>query len=94
MKSATSFALRAVCAAAISVAGYAFAQSGGGYDLSWHVTASGASTASGGTYKLTGTAGQHAVAVSCANNYSVHSGFWVGVSQTDVIFRNGFEVGC
>lgn len=94
MKSATSFALRAVCAAAISVAGYAFAQSGGNYVMQKQVIGSGGATASGGAYQLTGTVGQHAVAVSCANNYSVHSGFWVGVSQTDVIFRNGFEVGC
>jgi hypothetical protein len=83
-----------VFAAAISVAGYASAQSGGGYDLHWNVTAAGAATASGGAYKLTGTVGQHAVAVACANNYSVRSGFWAGVPRTDVIYRNGFEVGC
>lgn len=56
------------------------AQSGGPYDLSWHVIAGGGVTvATGGPYSLGGTIGQPAAAVSTGGGYELASGFWPGV---------------
>lgn len=83
-----------VGAAVVLSGSVALAQSGGNYVMQKQVVGAGGTATSGGAYTLIGTVGQHAAAVSCANNYSVRSGFWPGVPQTDVIFRNGFEAGC
>jgi hypothetical protein len=76
---------------AATMCGAAFAQSGGGYDLHWNVVAAGAGAMNGAGYMLTGTLAQHTAAQACANGYALRSGFWVGVPEADVIFRNGFD---
>lgn len=81
-------------AATALLGGSALAQSGGGYDLHWNDTGAGGAVMAGGAYTLTGTVGQHAASVACANGYTVRSGLLSGVSGGDVIFRNGFEAGC
>ena len=78
----------------IALASTTLAQSGGNYVMQKRVIGAGGATASGGAYELTGTVGQHAAVISCANAYRVRSGFWAGLGSTDVIFRNGFEAGC
>ena len=72
----------------------AFAQSGGGYDMSWSTQAGGADTMSGAAYVLTGTVGQpDAGAVQTDGGaYSLRSGFWPGAHVTnDTVFRSNFE---
>ena len=60
-----------------------FAQTGGGYDLSWHTIAGGRSTSSNGSYVAAGTIGQTAVGHSNGGAFEVSSGFWaVFPSQT------------
>lgn len=55
------------------------AQTGGPYDLSWHVIAGGGATfATGGSYQLGGTAGQHDVGLSTGGTYTLNIGFWLG----------------
>lgn len=82
------------CVVAVLSGSGAFAQSGGGYDLHWNVPGAGGAAMSGAGYTLGGTVGQHAIARACANGYTLSSGFWAGAAGGDVIFRNGFEVGC
>lgn len=81
-------------AAIVCVCSGAIAQSGGGYDLRWNVPAAGGAAMSGAGYTLTGTVAQPVAAKSCVGGYTLNSGFWPGVQQNDVIFRNGFEAGC
>jgi len=81
-------------AAIVAACGAALAQSGGGYDLHWNVAGGGGGAMSGAGYTLNGTVGQYAASTACANGYALRSGFWAGVAETDVIFRNGFEPGC
>lgn len=86
--------LSIACAVAALSGSAALAQSGGGFDLHWNVPGAGGASMTGGAFTLTGTAGQHAASVACANGYKLSSGFWAGASGGDVIFRNGFEAGC
>ena len=79
--------------AAVSISA-ALAQSGGGYDLHWNTLSGGGGAMSGAGYSVNGTIGQHAASTACANGYALRSGFWAGVPETDVIFRDGFETGC
>ena len=82
-------------AAAIAVSGSAVrAQSGGGYDLRWNTPGTGGGAMNGAGYSVTGTVGQHAASTACASGYTLRSGFWAGIPETDVIFRSGFEAGC
>jgi hypothetical protein len=54
-----------------------YAQSGGGYDLTWNtVDGGGAGYASGGGYTLGGTAGQPDAAVWSGGGYTLTGGFW------------------
>ncbi len=56
----------------------ASAQSGGGYDLTWNVIASGGATFSaGGNYSLGGTIGQADAGTMSGGKYSLIGGFWV-----------------
>lgn len=72
----------------------ALAQSGASYDLHWNASAAGGVAMTEAVYAVTGTVGQHTASTACANGYTLRSGFWPGVPETDVIFRNGFEAGC
>ena len=63
----------------LPAAGVALAQSGGGYDLSWNtVDGGGATFASGGSYRLAGTAGQADAGAMGAGVYGLGGGFWAG----------------
>jgi hypothetical protein len=82
-------------AAIVIVSAAASAQSGSGYDLHWNTIASGGGAMNGNGYSLNGSPGQSAVAVSCgASGYTLRSGWWAGIPEGDVIFRNGFDAGC
>ncbi len=64
-----------VLALAAGVAVYA--QSGGGYDLTWNtVDGGGVTFASGGGYTLGGTAGQPDAATWSGGGYTLSGGFW------------------
>ncbi len=94
MKPGTRFAL-AVGVAAIT-GGAATAQSGGGYDLHWNAHTAGGGTGIGGGYTVTANIGQPAPS-ACAfgtSGKTLRSGFWGGITEGDVIFRNGFDPGC
>lgn len=55
------------------------AQSGGDYDLSWNTIESGGITfATGGSYRLGGTAGQADAATMAGGVYTLNGGFWAG----------------
>jgi hypothetical protein len=55
----------------------ALAQSGG-YDLSWWTVDGGGGTLAGGSYTLSGTAGQPDAAVWQGDGYTLSGGFWGG----------------
>ncbi len=57
----------------------AYAQAGGGYDLTWNTIDGGGatrSTGSGGGYSLGGTAGQPDAATWTGGGYTLAGGFW------------------
>jgi hypothetical protein len=54
----------------------ALAQTGGGYDLSWWTVDGGGGTLAGGSYTLSGTAGQRDAAVWQGGGYTLSGGFW------------------
>lgn len=85
----------AICIAAIS-AGAATAQSGGGYDLQWNVRSAGGGSMNGGGYTVTASIGQPAssACAASASGKTLRNGFWGGITEGDVIFRNGFDTGC
>lgn len=61
-----------------------FAQSGGGYDLTWSTIDSGGGTSTGGTYSLAGTVGQPDAGTLSGGSYSLDGGFWAGAIDTPV----------
>jgi hypothetical protein len=65
-------------AALLSLVSVAYAQSGGGYDLSWStVDGGGHSWSTGGNYSLGGTIGQYdADGKHTGGNYALQGGFW------------------
>lgn len=54
----------------------AYAQTGGGYDLTWNVVAGGAGGASSGSYTLNVTTGQPGAAQSNNGSLLLLAGFW------------------
>ena len=62
--------------------GVALAQTGGGYDLTWHTVDGGGGQASGGGYTLTGTAGQPDAGLLTGGDFSLGGGFWGGGEVT------------
>jgi len=65
--------------ALLLLGGVALAQSGGGYDLTWHTVDGGGATAStGGGYALAGTAGQPDAGALSGGGYTLAGGFWGG----------------
>jgi hypothetical protein len=68
-----------------------FAQSGGGYDLSWSTVDGGGGTfSSGGSYSLGGTVGQpDAGAMMSGGGYTLAGGYWAGASTQ---YRNYLPV--
>jgi hypothetical protein len=59
----------------LSLASVVFAQTGSGYDTSWHVIASGGGTSESLSHIVVGTIGQPVSGVSTWD-YTVNSGFW------------------
>jgi hypothetical protein len=63
--------------AGLLVVSAVWAQTGGGYDLTWHTVDGGGGTVSGGGYTLMGTAGQpDAGAALTGSGYTLVGGFW------------------
>ena len=74
-----------LAAAAFLVTGPVLAQSGGGYDLSWSTVDGGGTESSGGSYTLTGTAGQpDAGGVHSGGGYGLVGGFWAATAVVSV----------
>lgn len=59
-----------------TVAGIAFASSGGSYELSWWTIDGGGGTSSGGVYEISGTIGQPDAGEMSGGDYAVSGGFW------------------
>ena len=60
------------------------ASSGGAFDLSWKTVDGGGGTSSGGSYALSGTAGQaDAGEPLSGGEYALNGGFWAGVNSGD-----------
>ena len=57
---------------------FAFAQTGGDYELSWSTIDGGGGTGSGGSYIVRGTIAQHDAAYSAGGPYELLGGFWPG----------------
>ena len=67
----------------------ALAQSGGGFDLSWHTVASGGGTfSSGGDYTLGGTIGQPEAGSMAGGDYMLSGGFWASVTGHEIQLSN------
>jgi hypothetical protein len=62
--------------------GPVYAQTGGGYDLSWNVAGAGGGEtfALGGGYELGSTVGQAAAGVMTGGGYTLLAGFWGAVA--------------
>ena len=75
--------LPAVVALLVAFAALAYAQTGGGYDLSWSTVDGGGGTFStGGTYELGGTIGQPDAGTLSGGAYSLEGGFWGAAAST------------
>ena len=61
-----------------TVAGIAFASSGGDYEISWWTIDGGGGTSSGGGYEISGTIGQPEAGVMAGGSYVLSGGFWPG----------------
>jgi hypothetical protein len=71
------FPLLLFCLLALALPSAALAQSGGPYDLTWSNVGAGGS-ASGGSYMLTGSAGQPDAGALSGGSYTLTGGFWGG----------------
>jgi hypothetical protein len=58
------------------ISAWVYAQSGGGYDLTWNTLGSGGGSNSGGGYTLNGTIGQPGAGVLSSGGYNLIGGFW------------------
>ncbi len=65
----------------------ALAQAGGSFDLAWHKVSGGGGKSSGGTYELSGTAGQADAGALGGGGFSVAGGFWGGTTAAAVQYR-------
>jgi hypothetical protein len=54
----------------------AYAQSGGGYDLTWSTVDNGGAVSTGGDYALGGAAGQPDAGTLSGGNFELSGGFW------------------
>jgi len=55
---------------------YAFAQAGGGFDLSWFTIDGGGGISTGGDFSLSGTIGQPDAGVLSGGDFTLNGGFW------------------
>ncbi len=87
MKARKALIVTLVLVAGLLVVGVAYAQTGGGYDLTWWTVDGGGGTASGGGYTLMGTAGQPDAAPAISGGgYTLYSGFWPGAEAEYKIY--------
>lgn len=63
-------------------AGPVSAQSGGGYDLTWHSVDHGGGESTGGGFAVNGTIGQTAAGTMTGGGYGVTGGFWPAIVPT------------
>jgi hypothetical protein len=61
-----------------------WAQSGGGFDLSWSTIDGGGGSSSGGDYSLSGTIGQSDAGTMAGGSYVLNGGFWNGACAAPV----------
>ena len=67
------------------------AQSGGGYDLSWHTIDGGGGTSTGGVYSVSGTIGQPDAGAMSGANYPRCAHRSNGYSPTFAVWDVGFR---
>ncbi len=84
------------CCMTLALAGTAaWAQSSGGdYEVTRSVIASGGGVSSGGGFSLQGTVGQPQSGTSTGGEFAMRGGFWAPVASgpaADPLFSNGFE---
>jgi len=85
MATKRSFLIFLVVMALAGVTAVSLAQSGAGYDLSWWtIDAGGSLNESGGTYSLSGTAGQPDASEASGSGYTLVGGFWGGANDVTV----------
>ena len=82
-------AVRLMILSLLILAGVAFAQSGGDFDLTKSLIGGGGGVSSGAGYYLQGSMGQKAAGQSSAGSYQVTVGFWQ--ENTDLIYTDEFE---
>jgi hypothetical protein len=64
--------------AILGLASAAWAQSGGGYDLTWNTIDGGGQISMGGGYTLMGAIGQPDAGLLTGGEYALGGGFWPG----------------
>jgi hypothetical protein len=68
----------------VFLAGTASAQSGGGYDLSWHtIDGGGAMVSTVGDFELGGTVGQPDAGAMAGGDFTLTGGFWFALAPGD-----------
>lgn len=63
-----------------------FAQTGGGYDLTWSTVDGGGGVSAGGGYTLIGTAGQPDAGTLGGGSYTLAGGFWGGIAASYKVY--------
>jgi hypothetical protein len=72
----------------LALGGVVFAQTGGGYDLTWNTVDGGGYTfSSGAGYSLGGTAGQADAGRLSGGGYTLNGGFWRGGVVVGSIYK-------
>ncbi len=81
MRRRTMFILPLTVLVLLLLSGIALAQVGSGFDLSWHVVASGggSGTMAGSGFTTDGTISQNAIGPTSDATFTVQQGFWYGV---------------
>lgn len=79
MKTGHKIGLLALAALLLLAGGAAaYAQTGGGFDLTWSTIDGGGDTSPGGGYMLSGTIGQPDAGAMSGGDYTLIGGFWSG----------------
>ncbi len=64
---------------------------GSGYSISKYTLSNGGGMSTGGNFKVNGSIAQVLTENSHASEHSIKSGFWQQLTNTDIIFKHGFE---
>jgi hypothetical protein len=86
MKKKATIITLLVTAVLFLAAGAAFAQTGGGYDLTWSTVDGGGGVSTGGGYTLSGTAGQFDAGALSGGSYTLAGGFWSGAAASYKVY--------